>query len=70
MARLREEHARVLGDDDQGAEMAEPEKEENRRVNIQRYHVAAYDLYRRLEEENARFTRAWEQGLVEAMAKP
>ena len=135
VARLRKEHARVLGDDDQGAEMAEPvkeeeeenvldlalpasiwnpediedmgepiyvprvpsppvvprpvhynvphlqrlppfpvmsweEKEENRWVNIQRYHVAAYDLYRQLEEENARCTRAWEQGLVEAMAKP
>ena len=46
------------------------EKEENRWVNIQRYHVAAYDLYRRLEEENARCTRAWEQGLFKAMAKP
>ena len=46
------------------------EKEENRWVNIQRYHVAAYHLYRRLEEKNARCTRAWEQGLFKAMAKP
>ena len=27
---MREEHARVLGDDDQGAEMAEPVEEEEK----------------------------------------